>query len=227
LNLAEMNAVKTIALGRVVTGPGAVLADIDRATRAHSGQELRMSPSTYNTASIGGFVAGGSGGVGSIRWGGLRDLGNVIWLRTVTMEAEPRIMDLTGEEVLKVMHAYGTNGIITEVEMPLTASYDWIDVIVGFDDFMDAAGFGNDLAIQDGILAKLITPIAAPIPYDYFKRHQRFFRREQSIVVCMIAPHAMDAFVALTARSKGEIVFRADKEADLKGLPPAYELTWN
>ncbi|RUV59409.1 FAD-binding oxidoreductase, partial [Mesorhizobium sp. M5C.F.Ca.IN.020.14.1.1] len=207
--------------------PGAVLADIDRATRAHSGQELRMSPSTYNTASIGGFVAGGSGGVGSIRWGGLRDLGNVIRLRTVTMEAEPRIMDLTGEEVLKVMHAYGTNGIITEVEMPLTASYDWIDVIVGFDDFMDAAGFGNDLAIQDGILAKLITPIAAPIPYDYFKRHQRFFRREQSIVVCMITPHAMDAFVALTARSKGEIVFRADNEADLKGLPPAYELTWN
>ena len=49
-----------------------------------------MSPSTYNTASIGGFVAGGSGGVGSIRWGGLRDLGNVIRLRIVTMEAEPQ-----------------------------------------------------------------------------------------------------------------------------------------
>lgn len=143
------------------------------------------------------------------------------------MEAEPRVMELTGEEVLKVMHAYGTNGIITEVEMPLTASYDWIDVIVGFDDFMDAAGFGNDLAIQDGILAKLITPIAAPIPYDYFKRHQKFFRREQSIVVCMIAPHAIDAFVAFVKSGKGEIVFRADQEADLKGLPPAYELTWN
>ncbi|TIW01836.1 MAG: FAD-binding protein, partial [Mesorhizobium sp.] len=68
--------------------------------------------------------------------------------------------------------------------------------IVGFDEFMEAAGFGNDLAVQDGILAKLITPIAAPIPYDYFKRHQKFFGREQSIVVCMIAPHAMDAFVA-------------------------------
>ena len=81
LTLADMNAVKSIAPGRVVAGPGAVLADIDRATRAHSGQELRMSPSTYNTASIGGFVAGGSGGVGSIRWGGLRDLGNVIRLQ--------------------------------------------------------------------------------------------------------------------------------------------------
>lgn len=227
LSLAEINEVKSIAPGRVVAGAGAVLADIDRATRAHSGQELRMSPSTYNTASIGGFVAGGSGGIGSIRWGGLRDLGNVIRLRIVTMEAEPKVADLTGADVLKVMHAYGTNGIITEVEMPLTASYDWIDAIVGFDDFMAAARFGYELAVQDGILAKLVTPIAAPVPYDYFKRHQKFFRRDQSIVVCMIAPHAMDAFVALAGMSKGEIVFRADREPDLKGLPPAYELTWN
>jgi FAD/FMN-containing dehydrogenase len=227
LSLADMNEVKSIAPGRVVAGAGAVLAKIDEATRAHSAQELRMSPSTYNTASIGGFVAGGSGGVGSIRWGGLRDLGNVIRLRIVTMEPEPRVMELTGEDVLKVMHAYGTNGIISEVEMPLTASYDWVDVIVGFDGFEGAVRFGNDLAIQDGILAKLITPIAAPIPYDYFKRHQKFFRRDQSIVVCMIAPHAIDAFVAFARRARGEILFRADKEPDLKGLPPAYELTWN
>jgi FAD/FMN-containing dehydrogenase len=229
LSLAELNQVKAIGPGRVTCGAGAVLADIDRATRAHSAQELRMSPSTYNTASIGGFIAGGSGGVGSIRWGGLRDLGNVIRLRIVTMEAAPRVMELTGEDVLKVMHAYGTNGIITEVEVPLTASYDWVDVIVGFDDFMDAARFGSDLAAQDGLLSKLITPIAAPVPYDYFKRHQKFLRREQSVVVLMIAPQAMDAFAAFARRNKGEILFRADTatEAELKGLPPAFELTWN
>jgi FAD/FMN-containing dehydrogenase len=46
---------------------------------------------------------------------------------------------LTGEDLHKVTHAYGTNGIITEVEMPLTAAYDWVDVIVGFDSFMGAA----------------------------------------------------------------------------------------
>ena len=39
------------------------------------------------------------------------------------------------------MHAYGTNGIITEVEMPLTARYDWVDVIVGFDSFDAAAAY--------------------------------------------------------------------------------------
>lgn len=229
LNLAEMNEIKSIAPGRVVTGPGAILADIDKATRAHSGQELRLSPSTYNTASIGGFIAGGSGGVGSINFGGLRDFGNVLRLRVVTMEAEPKALELTGEDLHKVTHAYGTNGIITEVEMPLTAAYEWIDVIVGFDAFMDAARYGNALACQDGILTKLITPIAAPVPQLYFKRHQKFFREGQSICVVMVAQHGLDAFLAFTRRAGGEVVFNAATATpeEKKGLPPAYELAWN
>ncbi|TPO11441.1 FAD-binding oxidoreductase [Mesorhizobium sp. B1-1-5] len=229
LNLTEMNQIKTIAPGRVVTGPGAVLAEIDKATRAHSGQELRLSPSTYNTASIGGFIAGGSGGVGSINFGGLRDFGNVLRLRVVTMEAEPKALELTGEDLHKVTHAYGTNGIITEVEMPLTAAYDWIDVIVGFDNFMGAARYGNALACQDGILTKLITPIAAPVPQLYFKRHQKFLSEGQSICVVMVAKHGLDAFLAFTRRAGGEVIFNAATatDEDKKGLPPAYELAWN
>ncbi len=229
LNLAEMNDIRSIAPGRVVTGPGAILADIDKATRAHSGQELRLSPSTYNTASIGGFIAGGSGGVGSINFGGLRDFGNVLRLRVVTMEAEPRVLDLAGEDLHKVTHAYGTNGIISEVEMPLTAAYDWVDVIVGFDSFMEAARYGNALACQDGLLTKLITPIAAPVPQDYFKRHQRFFRSGQSICLVMVAPHSMDAFLAFTRRAGGEVVFNAAvmTPEEKKGLPPTFELAWN
>ncbi|MEJ6784492.1 FAD-binding oxidoreductase [Aminobacter sp. Piv2-1] len=227
LSLAEMNQVTAISPGRVVSGPGAVLADIDRATRAHSGQELRLHPSTYNTASIGGFIAGGSGGVGSINFGGLRDFGNVIRLRVVTMETEPKVLELTGEALHKVTHAYGTNGIITEVEMPLTASYDWVDVIVGFDSFMAAARYGNALACQDGILTKLVTPIAAPVPFAYFKRHQRFLREDQSICVVMVAPHSLDAFLAFTRREGGDVLFNAATAEDTKGLPPAYELAWN
>jgi FAD/FMN-containing dehydrogenase len=227
LSLADMNEIKSIAPGRVVTGPGAILADIDKATRAHSAQELRVHPSTYNTASIGGFIAGGSGGVGSINWGGLRDFGNIIRLRVVTMEEEPRILELTGEDLHKVTHAYGTNGIISEVEMPLTAAYDWVDVIVGFDTFMDAARYGNAVGTQDGLLTKLITPIAAPAPFAYFKRHQKFLREDQSICLVTVAPHSLDAFLAFTKRHGGAILFNAATEADLKGLPPNFELSWN
>ena len=69
-----------------------------------------MFPSTRATASVAGFVAGGSGGVGSITWGGLRDFGNVLRLRVLTMEETPRALELTGADLHKAVHAYGTNG---------------------------------------------------------------------------------------------------------------------
>jgi FAD/FMN-containing dehydrogenase len=229
LSLAEMNAVKSIAPGRAVAEAGALLAEIDRRTRADSRQEIRLHPSTYNTASIAGFVAGGSGGIGSINWGGLRDLGNVLRLRVVTMEETPRVMELSGWDLQKVMHAYGTNGIVTEVEIPLDAAYDWVDVIVGFDDYMKAVRFADLLANQDGLLFKEIATVAAPVPYDYFLRHQKFLQRTDSVALLMVAPHAVEPFLALARREKAEIRYRSDTtaEAEKKGLPPLFELTWN
>jgi FAD/FMN-containing dehydrogenase len=229
LNLADMNRVLSIHPGRVVCEPGVILADVDKATAA-TGQELRMFPSTRNTASVAGFVAGGSGGVGSITWGGLRDFGNVLRLRVLTMEASPRALELTGEDLHKAVHAYGTNGIITEVEMPLTAAYDWADVIVGFDAFDAAMHYAMALSQEDGLLKKLVTVVASPAPHDFFLRHRSLIPKGQSVVILMIAPHALDAFRAFTRPFRGAEVLldssRAPTEA-LKGLPPNYELTWN
>ena len=229
MNLAEMNKIRSIERGRVVCEPGAVLIDVDKAAEA-SGQELRMFPSTRGTASIAGFVAGGSGGVGSITWGGLRDFGNVLRLRVMTLEAEPRTLELTGEDLHKAVHAYGTNGIITEVEMPLTARYDWVDVIVGFDSFDAATAYALALGEQDGILKKLVTVVAGPTPHDYFLRHRALIPPGDSVVILMIAPHALDAFEAFTRPYKDARILlnssRASPET-LAGLPPNYELTWN
>ncbi|UXS03144.1 FAD-binding oxidoreductase [Agrobacterium tumefaciens] len=227
LNMAGMNKIKEIKPGRVICEPGIVIAELDKQTKAHSGQELRFHPSTKQTATIGGFIAGGSGGVGSITWGGLRDLGNILRLRVVTMEAEPRVLDLTAWDLQKVSHAYGTNGIITEVEMPLATAYDWVDVIVGYDDYMDAVKFADALAHKNGILLKEIAPIAAPIPFDYFNRHKPWLKEGQSVVVLMVAPHSIEPFVAFTERMKGDIRFRSDTVESMKGIPHAYELAWN
>ena len=229
LSLADMNKVRSIARGRVVAEAGAILAEIDRQTRAHSQQELRLHPSTYNTASVAGFIAGGSGGIGSINWGGLRDIGNVLRLRVVTMEDSPRVLEMKGADLAKVMHAYGTNGIITEVEMPLDAAYDWVDVVAGFDDYMDAVRFADLLANRDGLLFKEIATVAAPVPHDYFLRHQKFLKRADSVVLLMVAPHAIDPFLALAAREHARILYRSDTATaeERKGLPPVFELTWN
>ena len=229
LSLADMNRVTSIAPDRAVAEPGAVLAAIDRQTRQAASAELRLHPSTYNTASIAGFIAGGSGGVGSVNWGGLRDIGNVLRLRLVTMEAEPRILELTGFELHKAMHAYGTNGIITEIEVPLAPATEWVDVMVGFDAYPDAVALADELAAADGLLFKEIATVAAPVPHDYFLRHRKFLRREQSVVLLMVAPQAMDPLLALAGRAGGEVLMRADTAAEsaMKGLPPIFELAWN
>jgi FAD/FMN-containing dehydrogenase len=230
LDLSGLNQVTQIERGRFVCGAGTILSDIDKATRADSGQELRMHPSTYHTATVGGFVAGGSGGVGSIRWGGLRDWGNVIRLRVATMEASPRVMELSGEDLHKVAHAYGTNGIITEVEMPLGPAYEWVDVIVGFESLRRAAEYANALGEQDGLLLKELAVIAAPLPHDYFPRHRKFLPRDRHVAIMMVAAHALDATLAFTRRFGGaELLMRSDRLApeEKKGLPPAFELAWN
>lgn len=228
LNLMNMDKVLSITPDRVRAEAGAVLEKIDHETRQAVRGELRFHPSTYRMASLGGFIAGGSGGVGSVRWGGLRNLGSILGLKIVTCEAEPRELDLTGEDILKVAHAYGTNGIIVEAEMPLAPAHNWVDMIVGFDDFIDACRFAEGVALQDGLLVKEVSPCAAPIP-GYFNRHQPYLKPDQSVVLLMVAPVAVPAMELFISHHAGDLRFRSDRvtEDERRRLPPVYELAWN
>jgi FAD/FMN-containing dehydrogenase len=146
------------------------------------------------------------------------------------MEATPRILDLEGDDLHKVAHAYGTNGVITEVEMPLGPAFSWVDVIVGFDTLEHATAYANTLGEQDGLLLKNLSVIAAPIPHDYFPRHRKFIPRDKAIAIATLADFAVGPMVAFTRRWKGaEVLMRTDllSAEDAKGLPPGFELGWN
>jgi FAD/FMN-containing dehydrogenase len=230
LDLSGFSRVTEIRPGRYVAEPGAIISKIDEATRAHSGQEVRLHPSTYHTASIGGFIAGGSGGIGSIKWGGLRDWGNIIRLKVATMEKTPRILELTGADLHKVSHAYGTNGVITEVEMPLGPAYKWVDVLIGFGSFREAAECAASIGLQDGLALKQLAAIAAPAPHECFLRHRKFLKPTHHLVAVMVADFAVDALLAFARQFRGgEVLMRSDAltEDEARGLPPVYELCWN
>ncbi len=228
MHLRHMTNVKEIHPGRVICEPGVLLKDLDATCRADSGQELRMISSTWSTATIGGFIAGGSGGVGSCTWGSLRDLGNIIRLRVVTMEAEPRVLEFRGEELARVSHAYGTNGIITELEMPLAPAYDWVEMFVATDDFMDAVRFAEDLANQDGILIKLATVLEAPISKDYFQRVAPYVEKDTNLIGLMVAPHSMDGFLTfLGRRPEARLIYRNDDHDWARSPGPVFEYGWN
>jgi FAD/FMN-containing dehydrogenase len=224
LDMTKMQAVKWIKPGIACVEPGAKLVAIDRQTR-EQGWEIRMAPSTYRTATIGGFIGGGSGGIGSITYGQLRDRGNLHAVRVVTLEDEPRVIELRGDAVQQVNHAYGTNGIITELEIPLGPAYAWAELIVTFPDFMTAARFGQALGDADGLIKKLICICAAPIP-NYFAAFRAVLPADSHCALLMIAEPGLEPFAELVKAWNGRIVYQKTAQEASKGTA-IYEYTWN
>jgi FAD/FMN-containing dehydrogenase len=223
LDITKLEAIEWTKPGQVRVGVGAKMNAIDAQLKP-SGWELRMHPSTKRTATIGGFVAGGSGGIGSVNYGGLREPGNILAARIVTMEEEPRIIELRGDAAQKINRAYGTTGIITALEMPLAPAWTWIDVVVVFDDFIEAASFGYEAALADGIVKKLLSPITAPLP-SYFGALKSHCPDGKSILIAMIAEPSLEAFKTLLG-GRGAITLETPTD-DGPGQVPLYEYTWN
>jgi FAD/FMN-containing dehydrogenase len=180
------------------------------------GHELRMHPSTKKLATLGGFIGGGHAGVGTVNWGILRDRGNLLGLRLVTIEENPRVLELRGDDVNLVHHAYGVNGLVTEVELPLAPAYEWLDTVVVFDAFERAAEFGMALATADGILKKLVSVHAWPIP-RYFKPLR--IPEGKAAALLMVGAETREAFEALAREYSGTIT-HCVSEAGI------YEYTW-
>ncbi len=224
LDLSAMNAVKWIRAGKACVESGAKLAAIDRVARPQ-GWEIRMTPSTYRTATIGGFVGGGSGGIGSVMYGQLADRGSIQAVRVVTMEDEPRVIELRGDAVQQVSHAYGTNGIITELEIPLGPAYPWAEIIVTFDNFMSAAHFGQALGDADGIIKKLISIHAWPIP-SYFNALKDSLPDGKAAALLIVSEADLEALQALVEEWNGAVTYEKDAKAANKGAAIA-EFTWN
>jgi FAD/FMN-containing dehydrogenase len=86
LEMTEFNRVLWAKPGLVRAEAGCKLIDLDAQLKREVGGELRFHPSTKRTATLGGFIAGGSSGIGSTTYGILREPGNILGLKVVTME---------------------------------------------------------------------------------------------------------------------------------------------
>ena len=224
LDTSKMNQIRWLKPGSACVEPGVKMAAFDKKARK-IGWELRLAPSTYRTATIGGFIGGGSVGMGSVTYGQLRDRGNVQALRVVTVEDEPRIIELRGDAVQQVNHAYGTNGIITELEIPLAPCYPWCEIIVIFADFMAAARFGQALSDSDGIVKKLVSIHAAPIR-EYLTAIQDYLPGQKSFALLMVSESDLEALQALVKEYAGEISYYKTSQEANKGTS-LLEFTWN
>jgi FAD/FMN-containing dehydrogenase len=94
IDIRRLDRILAVADDAITLEPGVVLDDAERAAREH-GRELCVMSTTHRVATAAGFVAGGSGGIGSVTYGTLWD-GNVPALDLLTAEDPPRTLHLSG-----------------------------------------------------------------------------------------------------------------------------------
>ena len=225
LETTKLDRILEIVPGRVTCEAGARVERVEKAV-AESGQMQSMFPSTKRIATMGGFVAGGSGGIGSLRNGMLRDGANITYIRIVTVEETPQIIELRGRDILKAQHAYGTNGIITAMDYALTPATDWLHMIALFDGYDRALGFAVE-AQQAGVDAFLMTVVERRFA-RFFKRLTAFFPTDRDAVFSMVAPAEAAAFGDRVREHGGTIsLSHSLHEMEAANLPPAWECGWN
>lgn len=206
---------------------GMNMLELDRALRAQ-GWELRMYPSTKRTATIGGFLCGGSGGIGSVRWGGLATPGNVLAGRVVGAGDMPEAVEVRGPAVRSILHTYGTTGLMSEVEITVEPAVAWQDMAVAFPDFAQAAAFGRDIAMQAGVQKKLVSVMDEKL-LPFFGSLRDKGPAGAALVLLMIAPSGVETTRELATAAGGVVFHEADtlEAENTPGQTPLYELTWN
>lgn len=228
LDATALDRILRLEPGWACVEAGVGLHALNLAARA-TGQQLRMWPSTERIATIGGFIAGGHSGIGSIRHGILADPGNVRRLRVVTLEDEPRLIDLVDADIQKAHHAYGTNGILVEVEVALTGAVPWQHTITLFERYDTVLRFGlavgaasRDRRIdvfQLSAVERRITPYYAGL---------RDRLQDADAMFAQVAPQTLPAYEALAGAMGGRVVVRGtEDELIAQGLPSVAECAYN
>jgi FAD/FMN-containing dehydrogenase len=230
LDATGLNKIKAIHDGWATVETGVLIYDLHQAAR-RKGQQILMYPSTERIATIGGFIAGGHSGIGSIRHGILKDPGNVTRIRVVTMEASPKVIDLIGEDIQKVHHAYGTNGIITELDVALTPAVDWLHVITTFSSYADVLRFGlavGNLSVKENRTIDVFQLSAVERRITPYYESLKSILGNEDAMFAQVAKDSLAAYEKLSHLFGGKTAL-VDTEENLfaRGLPNATECAYN
>ena len=97
------------------------------------GLTLRLYPSSYPAATVGGWLAQGGAGIGSYESGWFKD--NVVSVRVVLPDGE--VKEFSGDELELVADAEGITGLISEVTFRIQPNEDMDIIAVGCPDVDD------------------------------------------------------------------------------------------
>ena len=205
--------------GEVTVEPGCLIGDLNNYL-SKEGRQLRLMPSTWRNASLGGFISGGSGGIGSVRWGFLRDPGHLKGLEILTVEEIPRLIKLDETSSEPLNHAYGANGIITAVTLATAPFEEWHEVTIDCDKFSDAIALikcCSSAAINIYLCSLLERRIIEDIPNwsgDIMDEYR---------ILILVSADGINTLKKISSLYKGKLR-NLGKESSANGLR---ELSWN
>lgn len=226
IETTAMKRIIEIGDGYVRVEAGALMIDINNALKAE-GWEMAMFPSTQEIATIGGFVAGGSVGIGSLATGALREPGNLIELSALSAEADPQEHVFRGADVLKIHHAWGLNGVITEITLRTVPTRDWVGCIATFDDYRAAYANAYSAATSPDMAPKMVSVVDARIA-AYFPHLKGHISEGKELVAAYVPSEDLSVFEAVIADGGGVTELKVtDAERAALNLPHVFEFCYN
>lgn len=202
LDMSKLNEVVELGKGYAIVQAGVRLASLEKLARLQV-QELRIYPSTYVTATVGGFVCGGSGGIGSITWGNLWD-DNVLEAKVFTLEQQPKLLTVSGEELAQYIHSYGTTGILIEIKLALAPMQQWEQCIVQFATMAAAMKFSEQLSLDPTVMKRLVSVMEAPIT-SFISPLKKILDESKAFVIIEVSTDSMSQLNALILAHDGEL----------------------
>ena len=174
----------------------------------------------------GRFLGGGSGGIGSVAHGGLRDFDTVRAFEVVTMEEEPRVVLHEGKAVHEILHAWGTNGMLTRIWFALTPAVEWTQFTAAFDTYDEGFTFAESIAVDAEWTKRLVDGFRVADPF-VLHAGQASGREGKALVLIMIATAQLEALARARAeKAGGEVTFTGAYEGP-RTQPLLSDYTWN
>ena len=146
IDLSKMSDVLEIGDGWIEAETGAQFTELEVAANS-TGQELALYPSTAEST-LGGFIAGGAGGTGSLE-NGFSHQGFVLGMSVLPCVEASEESELEGDDLAAHVHTYGVAGIMTKARIRLLPMREWSTVWATFESLGDAAGVGRELMTLD------------------------------------------------------------------------------
>lgn len=172
------------------------------------------------------FFCGGSGGIGSLIYGGLADRDNIKAITVCTVETSPRMITLKGDEVLGLHHAYGTNGIVIDLTLPITYRKVWVEQIYAFNTLSNALDFSEKICLDLDSHTRLVTLLEAPI-CSFVKNGPINCKDESHTVIILVEDSHKIAIEQISKDFKGSKLFSQKfDDVEQKGKT-LVEYTWN